>query len=39
MYTNTQMHVIAINEKIGHEYEREQAGLYGRVWGGGKGIK
>jgi hypothetical protein len=26
------MHVITINEKIGHEFEREQEKVYERVW-------
>lgn len=26
------IHVIAINEKLGHDFERTQRGIYGRVW-------
>jgi hypothetical protein len=26
------MYVITINEKQGHEFEREQEGVYGNVW-------
>lgn len=26
------MHAITINEKRGHEFEREQEGIHGRTW-------
>jgi hypothetical protein len=26
------MHAITLNEKGDHEFEREQEGMYGRVW-------
>lgn len=26
------MHAITINENIGHEFEGEWAGVYGRIW-------
>lgn len=32
VYTYAYLHVTAINEHRGHEFEREKAWLYGRVW-------
>lgn len=26
------MHIITINERRGHEFEREQGKVYGRIW-------
>lgn len=31
VYAHTCMHVITINEKWAHEFEREQGSIYGRV--------
>lgn len=32
LYTYAYIHGTTINEHRGHEFEREQAWLYGRVW-------